>query len=200
MDAKKYKCKLIDTGNNGSLRDPQFALSYKSGENCQAISYNIISALKENNDVIIEVNSSYAFNSTSETKISPDDFLREIRRLNLKYFCKDIYYAKSQGFLFTLLNKDKEEKGLEILVYVPNEVWQSPEFYKLLPDSGVRYYIVDGSADSSSVFDDMNRLQEEDKINFFRLILFDISYYNHMGIVSRKLSANNIRELLGMTT
>lgn len=193
------KIKLTDTGNREKLNNPQFSISYwiKPGQPRETASYDMLSVLKGNNDVLMEVNSSLTFKLNNREKNSPDNILRDIRDLNLQYSYRKIHYPQRQNaFSFLMGGKKEEQEGAEILVYIPNEIWINQNFYKILPDYGVRYYIMKNSEDAQKVLDNMTKMTDNEKLEYFKLIIFHVASINQMGITSNFLNIENIKELL----
>lgn len=204
MGSNNIKYKFVDTGAKPNFKDPQYSISYhaeKKKDNTK-VSYNIISALAENKDIIIEINTSLFIGGRRIVNKIVDDFLSEIQRLSLAHYHRNIKVTGSRGFFSFLFARDKEEEAHEILVYVPNKIWKNNELYNMLPNLGLRYYIVDANTDSDedakAILDKMNILNDQAKIDSFSMIIFDISSCNQMGIMTKKYTAGQIKKTLGI--
>lgn len=197
MDAKKIKLK--QNKPDGSLVSPDFSISFKQSvsekENRQN-SYDILSVLKGNNDVVIEANSSLFNLPASQRESSAMDFLDTIRALGLDYRYRKTASSSAPSFLSQLFGMNKNSSAHEILAYVPHSVWKTEDFCKAIPVFGARYYITDGPAESSKLLDDMSKMLDEEKRDFFKLIVFDASSFSYMGVYTKRLTYEDIKQLL----
>ncbi|MGI6124097.1 MAG: hypothetical protein ACOYIG_07900 [Acetivibrionales bacterium] len=179
---------------------PQFSLSYKAEDNeSNSInSYEILSALKENHDVVLEINTSLLFEPQRSLKFSPEEFLEKIRNLDLEYSCRKCPSQVKQDFFSSLFGGKKTVDCYEINVYVPDAVWKSQTIRDILPTGGVRYYIKNQPDAPRKVLDEMNRMTDKEKFNYFHYVIFDVVEYNQMGISSNHYGINDIKKVLGI--
>lgn len=197
FDNKSIKVK--ENKSDGSLSSPRFSISLKHltslNEN-RLTSYEILSALKGDNDVLIEANSSLFNMPLPERKSYAISFLNSVRELGLDYRYRKGVSQVSQSILAQLL-RNKNTGSHEILAYVPNKVWEMEGFYRILPLYGTRYYITKEPVESGKILDDMSRMLDSEKLEYFRLIVFDSSSLGYMGINSSSMTLSDIKQVLG---
>lgn len=196
-----YNLKLTNTGNKANTGMPQFSLNYKpdKGQSNSNISYEILSKLKQDHDVVIEINTSLFIQTEKSINFLPEKFLAEIRNLNLEYSYKKVNASGNKGFLYSLLVGKKLDEGHEIIVYIPDIIWKSEAFRRILPDFGVRYYIMNKSGEGNKVLEEMNRMMDSEKVDYFEYIIFDITELNKMGIISNNRGFEEIMKALEIT-
>ncbi len=204
MESKNFKCKFTEMTTETNFKDPQYSINYNTGKSIESTvaSYNIISALMEDKDIVMEINTSLFITGRNKSKTIAENFLSEIQKLDLIYNFRNIKCSNRKGFLNLNFGKNKEEEEQEILVYVPNEIWKNNKLYTILPHSGIRYYIVDGNTDSEedakTILDDMYKLNDEGKNDYYSMIIFDIVACTQMGIMTKKITASKIKNMLGI--
>lgn len=203
MPAAGNKIKLTENKTNGSLDYARFSLSYGpslpplSKEDPREESYKLLTLLKGDGDVIIEVNSLYL--NIPEVKREPIvmEFLDHIKSLGLEYRYRKFTAERNQGLLAKLFGAKKIEAH-ELFVHVPHETWQKEEFKSILPIHGARYYMAKGSCGPAEALDGMYRMTDEEKLDFYELIVFDIGILGTMGINSGKLELGDLKQILGI--
>lgn len=199
--------KCIKFKKNKASRDlnmPQYTISYATKDahtdssNASLFSYKIISALKGSNGVVLEVNSSMFSISNSERDKIAFDFLKAIRYLGIDFSYHKVS-SPSKSFV-SLIRGKKEEETHEILAYIPDEVWKKQEFFDIIPKFGVRYYITKDNEedDGKKLIENMNNYLDEEKLEKFKLIIFDVVTFSQMGLISNSLSADEIRNLVNL--
>jgi hypothetical protein len=189
--------KLALTGNKPDSGLPQYTLSYKTGTGRPDtdISYEILSKLKKDKDVVIEINTSLFLSTALKTDIRPEAVLAEIRSLDLAYTYRKVKGTVNQGFLSMFFGKRPEDFH-EIYVYIPNNLWCSNIYKKLVPANGARFYILKKSEEGSLVLDKMACLTDLEKADHFEYIIFDLAELNRMGIISNMHSFEDIKKSL----
>ncbi|NLB79799.1 MAG: hypothetical protein GX796_13435 [Clostridiaceae bacterium] len=195
----KYKLKLIDGGNKVKDGTPQFTLLYNAekGKPQTNISYEVLSLLKGDHDVVIEVDTALIIQSKNNNKFSHEEFITEIRNRKLEYSYKKSQSQKQDFFSF-LFKAKKIDDDHNITVYVPDNVWMDETLQNILPTCGVKYYIMKKTDDARTVLDKMNLMLDEEKFEYFEYIIFDVSEFNQMGISSKHFGLNDIKKLLGI--
>lgn len=194
-----YKIKLVDNRAKANSGIPQFSLSYNP-ENRQSesnVSYEVLSLLKEDNDIVIEIDTSLFIQSKKSKKFIPEDFISEIRKMNLEYSYKKSQSQK-QDFFSSLFGIKKTEEEHVVTVYVPDNVWNDESFKRILPDCGARYLIKKNTDEARKVLDEMNLLTDNERKNYFSFVIFDVSEYNQMGITSNHYGYDDIKKILGI--
>lgn len=197
--------KQITIKENSSGMDrflPRFQIGYdifkKTHDQIREKSYKIISALKQRNDVFIEVNSSLFNIHQGHREEVFLALISSIKELGLQYRYRKGSPA-SKGNIFSQILNIGPKISHEALIYVPNNVWEQEGFLSLLPIYGLRYYICKGPIDGEKTLNDLynGQMMDEEIIRFFQLIVFDNGEYGNMGINSQDLSLNDLKQLLG---
>lgn len=197
-DLKKY-ISLNKNKVSNDINMPQYTISYKAkatNTKVGSLSYRIISALKEDSDIVLEVNSSLFSLPQADRESFALIFLSAVRNIDLDYSYRKTS-SPSKSFFSQLFGK-KEECSHEILVYIPDEVWKKEDFFNIIPKYGVRYYITKDNTDGKKVIEDMNKMLDEEKIEKFKFLIFDVAIFNQMGVISKSHSAESIKQLLGI--
>jgi hypothetical protein len=189
-----FKIQLKENKSKDSQNVAQYILTYtvhgpkkdpksQSREN----SYEIISALKSDNDVIIEINSSL-LNMAGNQKKQEYVFklLESIKALGLEYRYRKMNVAAPSSMFSLVLGKKNIDEH-EVLVYVSKDIWKTNEFQNIMPAFGAKYNVYDGSLGADECLDNMYRLTDDEKLDFFRIILYDPGVYNQMAFNSRHL-------------
>jgi hypothetical protein len=184
------------------LDSPRYMITYKvkaPEEENRKNSFEIISALKGNNDVLIEFNSSLLILNASSSESCASNFMKAVKTMNLSYRYRKSAPLGKKSFLSQLLNGGSKDAH-EMLVYIPDELWKQEGFYSILPTGGLRYYISNGPTDENKILEDVfnGHLMGEEKIDFFNLVIFDCSAMGQMGIVSNHISFDELKETLGV--
>lgn len=199
MKDKKIKFKV--NKSDGGLNSPQFSISWKqpaSEDDTKLSSYEILSALKGDNDILIEVNSSLFNAPVSERETCAMNFLESVRDLGLDYRYRKGTSQASQSFISQLFGFNKNVQSHEILAYIPDKIWRTEGFYRVLPTYGARYYITREPVESSKILDDMSRMLDSEKLDYFKLTVFDSSIFSYMGLSSKTMTADDIKQALGL--
>jgi len=197
---KKYiKFKANKVSNDTDL--PQYSISYMTNNakiDNKKISFELISALKEDSDIVLEINSSlFSFSQLSRENIALQ-FLEDIRHIGFDYLYRKVPSA-SRSFLSHLFGLGKkDDQAHEILVYIPDESWNKETLYNIIPTNGVKYYITKDNTQGRKVMDDLYQITDDEKLNAFKLVIFDVSSFGQMGIKSRSLTADDIKRLIGI--
>ena len=191
-----YKLKLTKITNRNDINSPQYSLIYSHKRRPQLkIGYEIISLLKENNDIILEIDTSLIVQTKSSNKFNYEDFISDIKKMNLQYSYKKSQ-AQRHDLLLTLFGFKRNEDVHIITVYVPDNVWKDEAFKKIIPDCGIRYYIMKGSDEARKVLDDMNMMTDREKNNYFLYVIYDASDFYQMGISSNYYGYDDIKRIL----
>lgn len=203
MNFESYSIKLKKNKNDSNLDSAQFSLSYKQHKTKADIkkqSYEIISALKGDNNLIIEMNSSL-FSARVDKDSHVKKFVNSIRDLNLDYRYNKVPAKGSPSFLSKIFGGDDNEYAHEILAFVPHNIWSTEDFENIIPLCGIRYYITKRTAldiGGEELLNEMSRMMDSEKLNYFKFIIFDGGRLANMGINSDHLSINDIKQRLGL--
>jgi len=76
--------------------------------------------------------------------------------------------------------ESKKMEGFELHAFVPHKVWVSQEFKKIIPRVGVRYYLPKSGSENN--LDSFVKLDEDEKLKLFRMVIFDNILLGSMGI------------------
>ncbi|NLK86548.1 MAG: hypothetical protein GX279_03540 [Clostridiaceae bacterium] len=195
MSLDKYKIK-IKKGSEKICGDaPQYSITYKSNlKNASSISHEILSAFIGSNDVIIEINSD--MNGPEQNQNDPvAAFLDKTGTFDLAYRKKKVLSEKGKTVLGFAIGSKKQ--ACEALIYVPNSVWHHPDMKKCLPLYGAKYYLTDEITDAPAKLNEIAGMSEEDRVEAFGIMIFDLAIYGQMGVLTKALSMDEIKEMLG---
>ncbi|QNU68241.1 hypothetical protein EHE19_007430 [Ruminiclostridium herbifermentans] len=190
---KNIKIKLSDISNK---RDSisKFTLSYsaKNMSNSQ-ISYEIVSSLKAENDIIIEINCSFLKLSEKESKLLLSRLTNELDNFGVLYKKRKVLVHTRRTMLSISLKTEVIE-GFELFAVIPDEVWKNEIFRSIIPNMGVRYYLPTSIKDVN--LDEFIDLEEDERISQCNLVIFDYILSGSMGINTCKMKKEDIQALL----
>lgn len=194
------KLKIKEQKSDLSLDSPQFIIEIeqaKSSDLQVQNNYEVLTKLIGVSDIIISLNSAL-MNLTYRQRLPLiQKFLESIRALNLEYKCLKVTGSSGHSFL-PMLFKSKSTEEQEILVYIPNKIWMDSGFQEILPFYGARYFITKNNINSPAILDDMQKMLDDEKMEYFRLIVFNSMYISSMGICSKYLSLSELEEILNI--
>ncbi|MGE5613550.1 MAG: hypothetical protein ACM3XR_04015 [Bacillota bacterium] len=194
------KMKLTELKNSNSLNSPRFVLSLgqaKSRELQISDNYDALTKLIGTSDVVINVDSSLLSLPYFQRESNIMKFIDTIRALNLEYKYQK-FDSQSKWSIFSALFGNTNKKEHEIYAYIPNEIWSKDEFKNEYPIYGARYFILKENSDGSKVLEDMQRMLDEEKLEYFRMIVFNAVVLNSMGICSKHLTLSELKNILGI--
>jgi hypothetical protein len=174
----KIKISEIDT-----VKNPQavkFSLTYhaRKMDNSQ-VSYEIMSKLKGQEDIILEVNSSLLNLSEKENKELFSKLEDTFEKMDIKYNNKKIKVTAKRAIL-SISVSNKEINGFQLFARITDITWNDEAFKRIIPQIGIRYYILESGnqidPDSFAVLDD----EEKDKL--CSMVIFDNIFFGCMGI------------------
>ncbi len=194
---RQIKIKLSDISVKNSAVS-SFSLTY-SGKKMQSyeVSYEIISALKKQSELIIELNSSLLYIDSNNSKgIIFDNFLAGLQDFGVELINKKTLNNERRKFFSIPMMEGKKVEGFEMYAFIPNDIWCDPKFKTLIPKVGLRYYVPLPETDNNlSAF---VTLDEEERLALCQMVVFDNAMLSSMGITSAKLKKNDLSELLNM--
>lgn len=188
------KFKLSETTGKGNGDISTFSLSYsgKKMDNAEA-SYQIISALKAETYLFIELNSSLVNMKANDKMNLAAIFMENLQSLGIQYISKK-FMEDEKRKIFSISIDSKKVEGFEIYALIPNEIWCEQEYKKIIPQTGVRYYLPYENTESNlTAFVD---LDEEERLRLSKLVIFDYILLASMGINTTHLAKNDIERLL----
>jgi hypothetical protein len=178
----------------------RFFISYSS--NCSNTdnkqkSYQLLSLLKQQNDVLLEIDSALTtLPNPSETDTAIEGLLKDLKGMGIDYRHQKSE-AKDNKSLFGIFNLNKTHIAHRILTYVPDKIWREDRFQKFLPSYGVRYYICKQQVVGDKLLEDLHcgRILDDEKKALFNLVIYDCSDFGQMGI-NTNLSKEELQKLL----
>jgi len=194
-----YKIKIKENKSWDLTGTPRFSIEInqaKSPDMEIKNNFDILSKLVGTDDVIISLNNTLFNLHQDKNQPIIQQFLETIQDLSLKYKCMEITKHPTSSFFSFLFGRNKEENGQEILAYIPNDVWIN--FQNKLPYYGARYFILKNKPVNSNILEDMLKMSDGEKLEYFKMIVFNSIYLSRMGICSRYLSLSELKDLLGV--
>ncbi|AEY65469.1 hypothetical protein [Clostridium sp. BNL1100] len=187
---KSIKLKISENKKvKGAISD--FTISYSSkNPNNKSASNKIISALKGNENIIIEIDSSLMTLDEDKKNYLLGRLTAALERMSLNYIINKVYYDKKRSFLSVPIESKKVE-GLEIYVFADDNIWGNEEFTDVIPEYGVRYYISGGFNDLETFTGE----DEEERTNKCSMVIFDHIMLGSMGINTSK-SLEELKSML----
>lgn len=220
--ARDFHIQVGENLRRSDLAMPRFYIHYgrqNTGAANRSASYAIISRLKEQSDLFLEIKSELLNLPPGERGAAGFSFLETVRRFGLDYRHRKRTSPKNTrvfGIEITFGKHTIEEH--DILAYLPDSIWRREDFYSWLPLYGVRYYVpaaaLDGTAagvaspgaltrdasrlDVSSVLDRLwqEEIDPETQLKIFRWIGFDCINFGQMGISSNSLTLQDLKRIL----
>lgn len=200
MTLQKYNIKVKENKHKEGLETARFALAYKKPGGKDG-SYDIISALKGDSDVIVEVDSSLI----SPPSLDIQGYIKElvlcITNLRLDYIRRKVPTLK-RGGLLSIFTGPKKTQADEIFIYIPASSWKKEGFRSLFPILAARYYVIKSNADLEKqdnmvkYLEKIRDMGDEERLDSFSLIAFDPGDMPMMGINSKTLDLEEIKERL----
>jgi len=190
-----YRLKLTKLDNNNSSA-PQFSLTYSVKKTLSIeAGYDILSRLKGDNDLIVEVSGSIILGNASPNKVT-SDFLRNTRSLNLEFEAKQKEIpSRFSIFGIPLLNQ-KTEVIDEIFAYIPNEAWN--KFMSFMPVHGARYYITPKPENPKELIRKTIRMTERERAENFDLTVYHAASLCQFGLWSAIYGEDDLKKILGI--
>lgn len=191
---KRIKLKITDNTNKNIPLISKFAISYsgKKMDNSE-VSYEIISALKEDKDMIIELNSSLLNLDGQGKTLMLERFTGQLDRLGVEYKNKKVM-VNTRRVILSISLDSRQIEGFELYAHIPDGIWKAQEFKKTVPEMGVRYYIVEKNSESN--LDAFAAMNEEERHKMCSMVIFDHMSLGSMGINAARLTKHDIDELL----
>ena len=187
---KSIKIKLSENKKTkGALSDFTISYSSKKPDNKSA-SNKIISALKGNENIIIEIDSSLMTLDEEKKNYLLGRLTDALEKMSLNYIINNVHYDKKRSFLSVPIESKKVE-GLKIYVFADDNLWGNEQFTDVIPEYGVRYYF-------SGEFSDLETFtgeDEEERTNKCSMVIFDHIMLGSMGINTSK-SLAELKNLL----
>lgn len=200
MDFSKNTIKIKENKSRESLDTARFHLSYKLIEKLEQLRpfcYNLLSSLKGSSDVVMEINTNLVAVSQTSDKDLIQYYTELAKKLGLDYKYRKIPFAGNNSIFSKLFNMKKQD-AYELVIHIPAAIWDTEGFSDYINTCGTRYYFTDNEKSTDKLLDEMDKMTDIDKHNFFKMIVFDMSSVGNMGINSRKLELCDIKKLLNL--
>ena len=198
MPFKKYTLKLKENNNIINQNLPRFSLSYRTKrEDPRHVSYDIITALSENSDIIIELDTNFFDNKLNIDGQCFQRFIDAAKSLGLTHSSKEFASTHSYSIFGFRVDSGKKKQTQRFAVYVPHDVWKNESFKDKLPISGARYYITNYPMEAEDIVNKILTMDDKEIRTTFKLIIFDFAFYGQMGIVTDVLNKDDFHRLLG---
>lgn len=195
------KMKLIERKTDNSLDSPRFVLTLGQAKSLElqiSNNYDAVTMLIETNDVVFNLDSSLLSLPYPKRESHVMEFLEKIRQLNLEYKYQKYESQSKPSILSLMFGGNSNKKEHELFAYIPNEVWVNSEFKKEFPVYGARYFVLKENSDSSKLLEDMQKMLDTEKLEYFRMIIFDSVIMNSMGIFTKHLDLPDLKRMLGI--
>lgn len=192
---KRIKIKISQNTSYKNASSNQVSIAYSSRkiDNSDA-SYEILSSLISGSDIIIELNSSLLNLAEREGKLLVSTLIDAFEDMGIQYKKKKIAVSAKKTILSIIIESKKQE-GFELSAYIPHEIWCTQEFKNIIPDNGaLRYYLP--KAETEIDFDAFSELDEDEKSELCRMVIFNHILLGSMGINTSVYDKNDIAEIL----
>ncbi|HHV98144.1 MAG TPA: hypothetical protein GXX36_00990 [Clostridiaceae bacterium] len=200
MFMKNSEIKLTKNKSSRESNTPQFTLSYPILIEAKArnFAHKIISALKSDSDIVMEISSSMLIISPAERENYAMKFIDVAKNMNLDYIYRKVPSSEGNPLLALILGRKNTSFAHEILIRVPNDVWNSSDFISSLSTYGAKYYIIDKAPEGKEFLEDLQNMTDEEKNNLAKMIIFDIGSHGAMGIFTKTATEEEIKKKLGL--
>lgn len=198
MDLQGKLLKLKDNKIRDRLDSAQYILTYKQDRNLSnsaMISHAILSALTAEDEILLELNSSLFYVSDKQKEELIYQCLETAKKIGLEHRYRKVPSSGNPSLFKKLLNNDRE-KAHELIVQIPAEIWKDERVLGLILPYGARYYFTDKPSGNTNLLDTFSNMTDKDKLEHFRLIVFDMGVLGHMGINSALMGPDEVKRLL----
>lgn len=162
-------------------------------------SYDIISALKGDRDVLIEMKSSLLSLEVFKREKCSIDFLKGVKDLGLSFRSRKVPAKDSGSILTKLFSFGQTPKdAYEIIAHVPGDTWNDPGFKSIIPYFGVMYYICKENSDAPKIMDDLfnGQIFDEEKFDLFKFFIYDCTDFGQMGVFTKDMEYADLERIL----
>lgn len=198
MNLQGKLLKFKDNKTRGSLEAAQYILTYRQDRNLDeaaATSHAILSVLKREDEIVLELNSSLFYVSDKPKDELIFQCIETAKKLGLEYRYRKVPTAGTPSMFEKLLNRTRENAH-ELIVHITAENWKNESVLSLILPYGARYYATDIPSGDNNLLDTFSNMTDKDKLEHFRLIVFDVGLLGHMGINSTSMEPGEVKRLL----
>jgi hypothetical protein len=177
---------IIKKSQDASLAD--FYISYQSVNSSKmhtSKSHQIISSLKQGNDMILEIDSQLTSLPTqSESQDAFTELLNNLANLGVDYQDKQSKVKETKNFLGIPISSNKLFVTHRIIALISDKLWHEEHFQKIIPHFGVRYYIAKENTDLQKLIEVLqsSEINEDEKKDKFAFIIYDCIAFGQMGV------------------
>lgn len=194
------KIKVKENKSWGGLTSPRFTLmleAYTVEDQQRKSNYQVLSKLIGDNDILIELDSSLLNLPVKQREAYALQFLKDLRTLGIEYKCSKNTSAASSSFLSSLFGA-KASPSQQIVASIPNDIWTKPEMVDMISLYGARYFVPKEKTDGAKMLEDFQQIMDEERLDYFKLIAFNVITFNSIGVFTKCLSLSDINTLLGI--
>jgi hypothetical protein len=188
--------RLKENSTKDSLETARFFLNYKQSkipEDAKKVSHEILSVLKGDSDVIMEINTNLLFSSPKPGSEIVQNFIEFAKDNSLDYKFRKIPATTNQNIMSKLFAPKKQE-AQELIIFIPSPAWHSNSFGSILNLYGTKYHFLDNPA--PSILDDLLAMSDPEKLDSCKFIVFDLGLLGNMGINTKKYNLSELKKLL----
>jgi hypothetical protein len=177
---------IIKKSQDTSLAD--FYISYQSVNNNKSHpskSHQILSSLKQQQDIILEIDSQLTSLPTqSESQDAFAELLSNLANLGVDYWDDQSKIKETKNFLGIPISSNKLFTAHRIIVPIPDKLWHEESFQKIIPYFGVRYYIAKEHSDLPKLMESLksSAMSEDEEKQEFTFIIYDCIAFGQMGV------------------
>ena len=191
--------RMVLTENKAT--SPRYSLSYgRAGlsKSSKKLSYDIVSSLTKDRDLILEVNSSLFFDShLGDKEKIVEEIVAKLCEMNIDYKYRKHSYAKKKRILGISIPQSQTQTEHELLIFIPNHLWVKDGFWEFIPEFGVTYHVLRQNTDGPKLLEDIHtgRLMDKAIREYYETTIFDYFSFERMGI-DTNLSKQEVEECL----
>lgn len=197
--------KMVLSENKGG--QPRYSLSYRRGglgRTSKKLSYDIISRLVKERELLIEIDSSLFIGSYSDTKEKVfAELVPKLDDLNIGYkYLKSSSPQERKIFGLSVSGSQTDTRHV-LLIYVPNRTWVQEGFWGILPDQGATYHVLKQGTNGTELLEAIyaGRLLDEEIRKHYETTIFDYYSFGQMGIdtgLSKGELEGCLKDLMGL--
>jgi hypothetical protein len=185
------KVKLAEIKNDAV----KYSLAYSSRKvNAELAGFKIISALKAETDIVFEIESEQIVSDFEKNMAKIDQLSNYLQQESIQYRTKKVWVTRKKKILSFPI-EGKQVEALELIAFIPGELWDKTELYKYIPPIGTRYYFIPREAELD--IDKFNALNKPERSEISQMTIFDHPLFESMGIMTNQLSLDEIKSRIG---
>jgi hypothetical protein len=202
MALNRKKIKFKENKDKIDSESPKFTVNYNllgSEFQRKKDSFEILSSLKGNSDIIIQIKSDLLNVPDNSRESFMLNLIKIIKDMGLDLRVKKLEPSKVSIFSLKILTS-KKNPNYDVIFFAPNSLWEKEEFFNFLPTFGAKFYVPKQEFDHNNILDQINNGQmlDDEIIDFFKLIIFDCPNIGQMGIFTKSETSDSIKQLLGI--